>query len=61
MKLMLALLLSLPLVAFAAEHGGAPAEDKAKDTTEQKDEAAAPAEQGGKPAEHGGAPAEKKP
>ena len=61
MKLMLALLLSLPLVAFAAEHGGAPAEDKAKDTTEKTEEAAAPAADTAKPAEHGGHPAEEKP
>ena len=69
MKLITVLVLCLPMVAFAAEHGGAPAEAMSTSTApaaaqehggapaESKDTAAAPA----KTSEHGGAPAEAKP
>lgn len=64
MKLITALLLTLPLTVMAAEHGGAPADaakpaaEAAKATTDKTKEAADAAADG---KEHGGAPAEKKP
>jgi hypothetical protein len=67
-KLLLALILSLPMVAFAAEHGGTAAEHGGKPAEhggapaeaapEEAAEAAPAAEHGGAAAEHGGKPAE---
>ena len=69
MKFMMTLILCLPMLAFAADHGGEPAETKAPAEAAATDtehggepaEAAADDEQPAAAHEHGGEPAEAKP
>ena len=62
MKRLAALVFVLPLLAFAAEHGGAPAADKeaAKTTEAAAEHGGTAGEHAGTAAEHGGKAAESK-